>query len=70
MSNVDRMYAPAQLRDRFLCALDGDDQSLRMRLAAELTMCMNPLPGLACEQLGLPPGSTYGSAARRILETA
>ena len=70
MSNVDQMYAPAQLRDRFLDALDGNDQSLCVRLAAELIRCMNPLPGLACEQLGLPPGSTYGSAARRILDNA
>jgi hypothetical protein len=31
---------------------------------------MNPLPGLTCQQLGLPIGSTYGLAARHILEAS
>ena len=69
MSAFDQEYAPAELRDRFLNALDAKDRGLSKRLAANLKTCGNRLPGLACEQLGLPMGSTYGSAARLILET-
>jgi len=60
-------YASAALRDRFLGALDADDRSLSTELAIGLTTCMNPLPGMTCQQLGLPIGSTYGSAAQRVL---
>jgi hypothetical protein len=61
------MYAPAELRDRFLNAVDAQDDALCDRLAVDLQNCMNPLPGLTCQQLGLPIGSTYGAAARHIL---
>lgn len=70
MSAPDATYAPADVRDRFLNALDANDRELCQRLAAELRSCMNPFPGIACGQLGLPIGSTYGSAARQILGTA
>ncbi|HXU66693.1 MAG TPA: hypothetical protein VN707_04990 [Casimicrobiaceae bacterium] len=60
-------YASAALRDRFLGAIDADDRALSTDLALGLTTCMNPLPGMTCAQLGLPMGSTYGSAARRVL---
>jgi hypothetical protein len=70
MSSLDRFYAPTELRDRFLNALDDNDRALCTQLAADLKTCMNPLPGVACEQLGLPIGSTYGSAARQVLGTA
>jgi hypothetical protein len=60
-------YAPAQIRDRFLGALDADDRARSTELARNLTNCTNPLPSATCEQLGLPPGSTYGCAARRVL---
>jgi hypothetical protein len=60
-------YASAALRDRFLGALDADDRSLSTELALGLTACTNPLPGMTCQQLGLPIGSTYGSAAQRVL---
>ena len=60
-------YAPAKVRDQFLGALDANDRALSTRLARNLTDCSNPLPGMTCDQLGLPIGSTYGSAARRVL---
>jgi hypothetical protein len=60
-------YAPAAVRDRFLAALDTDDRMLSIQLAEGLTDCTNPLPGMTCGDLGLPAGSTYGSAARCIL---
>ena len=60
-------YASAALRDRFLGALDAGDRALSTELALGLTTCINPLPGMTCDELGLPIGSTYGSAAQRVL---
>ena len=60
-------YASPKLRDQFLAALDADDRALLAQLAVDLTGCMNALPGMTCDQLGLPIGSTYGSAARHVL---
>ena len=60
-------YASAGIRDEFLAALDADDRMLSTQLAVNLTGCANPLPGITCDQLGLPLGSTYGSAACRVL---
>ena len=60
-------YATPELRDRFLDALDADNRLLSVELARNLTSCANPLPGLTCGELGLPIGSTYASAASRIL---
>jgi hypothetical protein len=60
-------YASAALRDRFLVALDGEDRALCAELALDLEACSNPLPGMACLQLGLPVGSTYACAARSVL---
>ena len=56
MNSPDSLYAPAEIRDRFLIALDGTDHALSCRLALGLTGCLNPLPGLTCQQLGLPSG--------------
>jgi hypothetical protein len=63
------MYRDASpmLRDRFLLALDADDRALSTELAVGLTSCANLLPGMTCEMLGLPKGSTYGSAACHVL---
>jgi hypothetical protein len=60
-------YASPTIRDQFLTALDAHDRDLCTRLALNLIDCGNPLPGMTCDQLGLPIGSTYGSAARRVL---
>jgi hypothetical protein len=64
---MSAQYAPAAIRDRFLGALDAQDRALSTELALNLTSCGNPLPGMTCDQLGLPIGSTYGSAAQRVL---
>jgi len=61
-------YASPAIRDEFLAALDADDRTLSTRLAANLTGCINPLPSTTCNMLGLPTGSTYGSAASRVLQ--
>lgn len=60
-------YASPAVRDRFLGALDADDRALSTELARNLVSCANPLPSMTCDQLGLPIGSTYGCAARRVL---
>ncbi|MGE5169400.1 MAG: hypothetical protein ACM3JC_03400 [Rudaea sp.] len=67
MNTPGTSYAPATVRDQFLNALDGHDHALSTRLALNLIACMNPLPGMTCDALGLPAGSTYGSAAKRVL---
>jgi hypothetical protein len=64
---VSAPYASPAIRDEFLNALDIDDRALLTRLAVNLTDCSNPLPGMTCDQLDLPIGSTYGCAARRVL---
>ena len=60
-------YASAAIRDQFLTALDAGDRARSTELALNMTSCTNPLPGMTCEALGLPMGSTYGSAARHVL---
>jgi len=60
-------YASAAIRDEFLAALDADDRERSTQLAMNLTGCVNPLPGMTCNLLGLPIGSTYASAASRVL---
>ena len=60
-------HAAPQLRDRFLDALDADNRPLSVEPARNLTNCTNPLARLTCGELGLPIGSTYASAAARIL---
>lgn len=63
----DTLDSPATLRDRFLDVLDTDDRPLLKRIALDLVNSKNPLPGMTCEKLGLPPRSTYGAAARQVL---
>jgi hypothetical protein len=70
VNGTEPHYAPAPVRDAFLLALERDDHALAMRLARTLTTCHNPFPGLACDQLALPHGSTYGGAARELLQRA
>jgi hypothetical protein len=60
-------YASPRLRDQFLIALETQDRALSSSLALNLIDCTNPLPGVTCDELGLPRGSTYGSAAQRVL---
>jgi hypothetical protein len=67
MNPGDVQYAAAEVRDRFLIAIDRGDWQGSMRLALGLATCANPLPGLVCRQLDLPARSTYGCAARRVL---
>jgi hypothetical protein len=60
-------YAPGAVRDAFLMALECDDNALQRRMAEGLTNCGNPLPGMTCDALALPYGSSYGAAARLVL---
>jgi hypothetical protein len=63
-------YAPSSERDRFLRALDGEDPAVTVTLARHLTGCGNPLPSSTCLSLGLPVGSSYGSAARHVIRAS
>jgi hypothetical protein len=54
------------LRDRFLTALDNQDQVAIRATACDLVGCVNSLPTTTCILLGLAPGSTYGDAAETI----
>ena len=67
MNGVDGSYASPAVRDGFLSALDRRDGVTLGRLARDMTGCGNPLPSSICAQLGIPIGSTYGFAARRIV---
>ncbi len=67
MNGVDGSYASPAVRDGFLSALDRHDGVTLARLARDMTGCGNPLPSAICAQLGIPIGSTYGFAARRIV---
>ena len=70
MSGSEPQYAPPAVRDAFLLALERDDHEQIVRLARALITCHNPFPGLACDQLALPHGSSYGTAARELLQRA
>ena len=67
MTTIESEYAPPSERDRFLRALDGEDRALTAQLAVQLTGCSNPLPSSTCVALGLPVGSSYGMAARKLI---
>jgi hypothetical protein len=62
---VGRQASPL-LRDKFLIALDRQDQAAIHAAARDLTGCVNFLPSTTCVLLGLAPGSTYGDAAATI----
>lgn len=62
------LYAPANVRDQFLLAIDAGNRALSTELAGNLTGCGNPLPSTTCLELGLPLRSTYACAAREVLK--
>jgi len=66
----DSMLQPAAgaLRDQFLASLDDIDNGRTVELAGFPRQCANPLPSVTCVRLGLPAGSTYGHAARHLLD--
>lgn len=70
MMNGQGLYSAGRLRDQFLNALDDRDAVLGRQLAQQLVSCDNLLPGMACDQLGLPRNSTYSSAARVVLDAS
>lgn len=67
MNGIDGTYASPAVRDGFLAALERHDDVTLARLALNMTGCANPLPSSTCAELGIPIGSTYGFAARRIV---
>jgi hypothetical protein len=63
--SIRRQVSPA-LRDKFLNALDQQDQAAIRAIVRDLVGCANFLPTTTCILLGLAPGSTYGDAAETI----
>ena len=61
-------FTPPDVRDRFLASLDESSMLHAATLAMHLTTSRNPLPGMTCQQLGLPVGSSYAAAAKLVLE--
>jgi len=70
VSGNDATYAPPTVRDDFLAAIARGDAVMLAALATNLTGCGNPLPSTTCVELGVPVGSTYGAAARHIVDQA
>jgi len=62
----DRQRASPVLRDRFLNALDQQDQPAIRATMCDLLGCVNILPSATCVLLGLARGSTYGEAAQML----
>ncbi len=71
-------HAPGHLRDAFLdwlederetdtVEIDGDPRPLRW-LIGQLWHCTDILPSTHCGLLGLPQGSTYAQAVRKVAE--
>ena len=60
-------WAPFELRDEFLLAIDQNDRAAALKLASRLQTCTNRLPSATCAALGLPFGSAYSDAAERVL---
>jgi hypothetical protein len=61
-------FTPPAVRDKFLASLDEASTLNAATLALNLTTSRNPLPGMTCQQLGLPLGSSYAAAAKLVLE--
>jgi hypothetical protein len=62
----DRRRASPVLRDRFLHALDQQDQPSLHATVRDLLGCVNILPTATCRLLGMGSGSTYGDAAQLL----
>lgn len=61
-------FTPPGVRDQFLASLDEPNTLNAATMAKHLTTSRNPLPGMTCQQLGLPVGSSYAAAAKLVLE--
>jgi hypothetical protein len=66
-------HAPGAVRDAFLDAVDHMSEmgviGLKLiLLCRQLRNCTDPLPGVTCQMLGIPAGSTYGCGAAALLE--
>jgi len=61
-----RQRASPVLRDRFLNALEQQDQPSLRATVRDLLGCVNILPAATCKLLGLAGRSTYGDAAQVI----
>jgi hypothetical protein len=61
-----RQQASPVLRQRFLHALDERDQPAIRATVRDLLGCVDILPSVTCNMLGLARGTTYGDAAQTL----
>lgn len=57
-------HAPGHRRDAFLESISTGTPNAA--LAGHLWSCTDILPRNACDDLDIPPGSTYAQAARQV----
>jgi hypothetical protein len=73
-------HAPGHLREPFLDLIEAThsaapvhreppDPAVIRQLTGQLWNCTDTLPGGYCQDLGLPRGSSYAQAARRLRRT-
>lgn len=67
VARPQRRLASPDIRDRFLTALDTQDNASLRDIASYLIGCDNLLPSSTCVQLGLEPGSTYGDGVEAVM---
>jgi hypothetical protein len=66
MSTTPKRNALPALRDRFLLALDEQDDATLDAVKSYMVGCVDLMPSATCAQLGLKPGSTYGEGAEAV----
>ncbi|MGP4007429.1 hypothetical protein [Streptomyces sp. 4N124] len=64
--NIISGHAPGHTRDAFCEAVEQEGRSLHREDWTVLWNCTDILPGMDCEDLDIPRGSTYAQAVRSL----
>lgn len=59
-------HAPGELLQAFEEAIEDGDEAKVHDLAGALWRCTDIMPSSLCDDLDVPPGSTYAQGARRV----
>lgn len=66
--NLPQRHAPSHIREALQAFLDAETPSVQVDnlewFKEQLTDCTDTLPGVYCDQLDLPRGSSYGEAVQ------
>lgn len=68
--NIISGHASGHLRDGFRELIETPESPEFHRLTGKLWNCTDVLPHSLCREVGLPVGSTYAMAARRLRQQA